>query len=746
MPGKKRQRNSRRPRGSPRQAPRQEAKAPEPAQPAPTGPLVAARFGWRNQPAVAALALALLVLASYLPAMLWGGFVWDDRMFILGEPALRDWDGLARIWFAPSEVREPFYRPLTYTTFWLDYQLWGYAPQGYHVLNVLLHAGSVLLLWRILTRLAVPGAWLIAAVFAVHPMHAESVAWAMERKDALSGLFYMACVWAWLPFLAETEGRPRPRNEARRYWLALALFAAGLLAKNMVVTLPAALLILHWWQRGGVTGRDALRLAPFFALTFAFIAFEMRLIAVATPATFDHSLLERLLIAARAIWFYVGKLALPLDLAVIYPRWDVHIGDMVGWLSLAAAAALVAALWFLRDRIGRGPLAGALFYAVTLSPTLGFFDHTYMVTSFVADRYQYLAGLGVSTVLIGTAAVLAAQLSKTWRMAATAGAAAMLLLLGTATWQQAGIYRDQATFFEHVIAHNPEALGAHVNLAQALIDERRYEEAVAAGETAVAQRPGFLHAHVNLAIALDHLGRFEEAEHHFRRAAEIAPAESAPHARLGDLLSRRGQPEAAEQHLRRALELTPGDRQVLRNLAKLLAQDKPQEALALYDRLLALGAQDAATHTARADLLFRLTRYDEAIAAWQRLLPHVPPEAAFALHISMGRAEWAKSNDADATAPHYERALAIDPQHASVLGDLASLRIGQERYQDAQALFQRAIEQAPDSATLHAGKGYALYRLGQAAAAIESLERALTLDPMLQQAHAHLALARESQR
>ena len=733
MAGKRRQRDSRRHR-------RNRADAPKPV---PRTAAVAPAQALHRRPAVLALALALLVCVSYLPAMLWGGFVWDDTTFILSEPALRTWDGLVKFWFAPSEVNEPFYRPLTYTTFWLDYQLWGYAPRGYHVVNVLLHGGSVLLLWRILARLGVPGAWLIAAVFAVHPLHAESVAWAMERKDVLSGLFYMASVWAWLPFLAEREGVGQ--GDLRRYWLALGFFAAGLLAKNMVVTLPAALVILHWWQRGRVSGPDALRLAPFFALAFAFIALDMHLVTTATPTSFDYSFIERVLIAARAVWFYVGKLALPLDLAVIYPRWDIHLGDAVAWLALAGAVGLVIALWLLRERIGRGALAGALFYAVTLSPTLGFIDHTYMLFAFVADRYQYLAGIGVSAVLVGTAAVLAARLSGHWRTTAIAGAAAMLLLLGTAMWRQAGIYRDQLTFFEHVVAKNPEAVGAHLNLAQALIDEGRYDEAVTAGEIAVAQRPDSYDAHINLAIALTHLECLDEAEGHLRQAVEIAPDESGPHANLGVLLSRRGQPDASERHLRRALELAPEDRDVLRNLAKLLTmQGRPQEALAFYDRLVAVGVQDAATHTARGDLLVGLKRYDEALAAWQRALPQASPQAAFTLHVSMGRAEWAKSADADAAARHYERALAIEAHHATTLGDLASLRIAQERYQDAQRLFQRALEQTPDDATFLAGRGYAQYRLGQTDAAIESLERAVALDPTLQQAHSHLALARRS--
>ena len=396
-------------------------------------------------------------------------------------------------------------------------------------------------------------------------------------------------------------------------------------------------------------------------------------------------------------------------------------GDPTAWLALVAAVALVALLWLLRGRIGRGPLAGALVYAVMLSPTLGYVDHTYMLFSFVADRYQYLACVGVIGVLIGAAATFAARWQAHWRIAAHGAAAAMLLAFGVLTWQQSSIYSDQLTFFQHVTEHNPQAAGAHLNLAQALIDEGRLEEAVQAGMVAVEQRPDSYDAHINLAIALGELERYDDSERHLRRAVEIAPAESEPRANLAVLLSRRNELDEAEHHLRRAIELAPRDLGQQRNLAALLVLQGGtaplEEAIALYDQLLAQGYGDFATHRAKGDILMRLGRYSEAMTAWQQALAQNPaPNVAFALHVSMGRAEWAKSSDADATAPHYERALAIAPQHASTLGDLASLRIVQERYEDAQAIFQQAIEQAPNNARFHAGRGYALYRLGQAEA------------------------------
>ena len=707
-------------------------------------------------PAVAGLALVVMTALSYLPAMLWGGFVWDDVQHIPGEPALRDLDGLWRIWFVPDETHEPHYRPLTYTSFWLEHKLWGFNPVGYHVVNVLLHAANTLLLWRILACLAVPGAWWVAAVFAVHPLHVESVAWTIERKDVLSGLFYLACVWTWAPFLKRAAalgggaGGAAPAAPAAklgwRYALALVLLTAGMLAKNMVVTLPAALVILHWWQSGRVTWRDLLLLAPFFAVAFSVVALDLRMVTTATPASFDYSLLERVLIASRALWFYVGQLAWPADLAVIYPLWEVHAGDLAAWAGLAAALALVGALWWQRGRIGRGPLAAAAFYAVTLSPTLGFVDHTYMLFSFVADRYQYLAGIGALAVVIGAAAVLINRLSMAWRRGLAGCGAAVLLLLGTLTWRQASIYSDEVTLFSHVVAHNPQAAGAHLNLAHGLIAENRMEEAEAAARIAVQQRPDSYDAHVNLAIALSHQQRLEEAERHLREAVEIAPGEAEPHANLGVLMSRLNRLDDAEASLRRALEINPGDLSVLGNLAKLLdMRGQPEASLAMYNRLIERGGRDVATYRAKGDLLSRLQRHEEALAAWQKALGENPgPSAAFSLHLSMGRAAWAMSQSPDSAAPHYERALRIDPRHPGTLADLASLRIAQQRHEEAAQLLRTAIEVTPDNATLHASLGYALYRLDRTDAAAASLERALALNPALDEARVHLALVQRS--
>ena len=569
-----------------RRAPGARAKRAAPARaggPAAAASAPAGTRWYARRETLAALALALLVAASYGPAFL-AGFVWDDEAFTEAG-AVQELSGLGHIWFSPSEIKdEGHYWPLVYTTFWLEHKLWGYAPAGYHVVNVLLHLANTLLLWHIARRLPLHGAWAVAALFAVHPLHVESVAWIIERKDLLSGLFYLTAFLAWLRFTEET----RPGRGTRHYLLALALFALGMLCKSIVVTLPAALLIWHWWKRGRVTGADLLRLAPFIAVGAAMAAADVSFYNVREPVSLDYSALERVLIASQALWFYVGKLFWPGGLAVIYPHWEVSAGDAVAWVYVAASAGVALGLWFLRRRVGRGPLAGVSFFVVTLSPVLGFVDYGYMQFSFVADRHQYLAGIGLMMVVVGGAAYGVGRLPPgLWRRGAAGAGVAVLAVLAALTWRHAEIYRDGETLFTHIIAHNPTARFAHRNLGEALTVEGRWEEALAAFRVAVEHAPDDDRDHSNVGAALIMLDRLDEAEEPFRRA----------------------------------LALNPKSVYALHNLATLeVRRQRYGEALALYRRLVEVDPRNPSAHHGVGTALFYLGRFDAALGALERAL------------------------------------------------------------------------------------------------------------------------------
>ena len=455
-----------------------------------------------------------MTAVSYFPTIQ-AGFVWDDVVFTENR-AVQEWSDIWPIWFSPGHiVNEGHYWPLTYTTFWLEHKIWGLNPAGYHVVNVLLHIVNTLLLWRILARLAVPGAWLVAAVFAVHPLHVESVAWVIERKDVLSALFYLTAILAWMRYEATRKGR--------HYLLALGLFAAGLLSKTVVVTLPLALLILRWWRRGRLNRSDLLHTVPFFVVGLVITLGDFAYYRPRESFMSDLSLIERPFLAARALWFYTTKLLWPDNLAVIYPHWDISAADPLAWGYLILAVAVPALLWRFRRQIGRGPLAGVLFFAVTLSPTLGFIDFGYMQFSYVADRFQYLAGIGVMAVVIGAAVWGARRLPERLRMAAVGTPAAVLVILSVLSWQHASLFRNDETLFRHIVSLNPRAHSAYNNLNKALLDQGRYDEALVSTRTALQHLPDDAKANFNHGLALQQSSRTTEAIEYYQRALEIDP-------------------------------------------------------------------------------------------------------------------------------------------------------------------------------------------------------------------------------
>ncbi|MDD9874906.1 MAG: tetratricopeptide repeat protein [Gammaproteobacteria bacterium] len=549
--------------------------------------------------ALAALALGLLVAVCFFPATE-AGFVWDDEIFKEAKP-VQDPFGLWQIWFSPNVIeREAHYWPVLYTTFWLEHKLWAFQPLGYHLVSLLLHLAVTLLLWRLLRRIEVPGAWLAAAVFAVHPVHVESAVWVIGRKDLLASLFYLGCVLAYLRFVE--HGR------WGRYALALALFALSLLSKAIAVTLPITLLIWHWWKSGRVTARDGLRIAPFVLLGLAIIAADLIYYRSIESRSFDYSLWERLLMAAQSLWFYAGKLVWPTDLAVIYPHWDLSPGNLLGWAAVGAGVAVVAGLWFSRHRVGRGPLAGVLFFAVTLSPVLGFVSFGYMRYSFVADRYQYLASAGIIAVLVGAMACGARHLPGKWRPGAPVAAAVLLATLGVLAWQQAGIYRDNITFYRHIVSVNPNAGHAYSNLGLAYQQEERHEEALAACRIA-------------------------------HRQAQEHPTDKSwnswIHLCLGRSSVWQGRLKEAEEHYRRAVELQP----VAVNLAFLAAflvneQGRSGDALEIFQRLVRMKPRNPDYHSGKAAALANLGRLDEALSSYDRSLELAPQQE----HVEINRA------------------------------------------------------------------------------------------------------------
>jgi tetratricopeptide (TPR) repeat protein len=531
--------------------------------------------------------LELLVLAAYLPA-LGAGFVWDDDVALTENPLIPARDGLWRIWTQPSAIpRETHYWPLFYTSFWLECRLWGFLPFGYHLTNVVLHLINTLLFWRLLRRLKVPGAWIAAAVFGLHPVHVESAAWIVARKDLLSAAFYFLAFLAWLRF--EERGRKGS------YAAALVLFACGMLSKSIVVSLPAALAACVWWRKGRIDRRDAGFLAPFFILALALalgdLAFSRR---VGAPSAFPLSFPDRLVVAGRALWFYAGKIVWPRGLVAVYPRWATDSRSVWDLLFPLSAALVAGVLWGVRRRIGRGPFAAAFLFAATLGPMLGFIDFDFMRLSFVADRFQYLASASPIALLAAGLAKSAVRLGEERGHWILTGTLCLLLpTLGSLTWRQSAFYRNSEALFRHNVEVNPDAWLAHDSLATALLQRGARAEAIKHYRQALSLYPENPTALNNLASALAEGGQSEEAIRCFREALRLEPGFPRAHFNLARTLEAQSPQAAAEAaaHYRKALAADPAWPPPLERLAWILATHPdpavrdPQLALELAQKL-----------------------------------------------------------------------------------------------------------------------------------------------------------------
>jgi len=523
---------------------------------------------------LAAGLLVGLILIVYLPSI-GNGFIWDDDAYVQHNPTLQSVHGLWQIWTEPTAT--PQYYPLVYTTFWIEYRLWSDRPLGYHVDNVLLHALGAVLLWRLLKRLKIPLPWLAAAIFAVHPINVESVAWITERKNVLSGVFYFLAFGTYLDAIKGTT------LNRRRYAAALFLFVLALFSKTVTATFPVAVLLVLWWKRGKLAWKDVVPLLPFFVVGIGLgsVTGYLERTHIGAHGVEWSSLtpIDRLLIAARAVWFYAGKLALPIRLTFIYPRWPIDPHDLRQWIYPAALATALIVLWLLRNRIGRGPLASILFFIGTLFPALGFVNVYPMRYSFVADHFQYLAGIGL--IALFSAMLVAVVRSIRLRVAVAGLVVAALAVLSI---RQQSIYKDSETLWRDTIAKNPGSWMAHANLGH------------------------FLHAQ----------GRDEQGWQEDRLALELAPNLAEPHftVAIGDAVH--GDLDGTIRECRTAIAIDPDYAPAYANLAKaLLSQNKVNEALDAANQAVKVAPGYALGHFELARVLERMGNLPQAAQEYQ---------------------------------------------------------------------------------------------------------------------------------
>jgi protein O-mannosyl-transferase len=578
-------------------------------------------------PLLVALLTGLLVLV-YWPAIC-GGFIWDDDVYVTNNPLLTSPHGWQDIWFS-AEHQSQFF-PLVFTTLRFEHALWGLNPFGYHLVNVLLHAANAVLVWLVLRRLAIPGAWIAAALFAFHPVQVESVAWVTELKNTQSTLFYLLAVLMWMSFL-----RGEPPTRWKYYSLTILFCVLALLSKTTACTLPAALLLIPWMQGERIGWQRIVQVIPFLILGVAAglvsIWWERHLGNYRQDVGQSLSLIQRALIAAHALWFYTGKLIFPVNLTFSYPHWQVDAGNPLNYILVAGCLAVAFALWFWRKALRRRVMSAVIFFVATLSPLLGFIPLYTFKYSYVADHYQYVACIG----LLALAAAGLQQIPRVFSII-------VLLVLGILTWKQAHIYQDQTTLWNDTLAKNPSSWMADDNLGTISREEGDFGKAVDYYRKAISLNPNFAQSHYNLGIVLFKTGDANEAMEEFEKAIQLDPQDPLAFYNYGTALDQSGQAGKAVAAYGEALRLKPDLTSARINLGILFSRiGKLGEAMVQFQVAVRLDPDNVEAHNNLGVVLRARGRLDDAIEQFQEAL-RLNPDSTLA-HTNLNDALSSKTN------------------------------------------------------------------------------------------------------
>jgi tetratricopeptide (TPR) repeat protein len=654
--------------------------------------------------------LAIVAGIAYLP-MLHNGFVWDDDTFLTKNPLIKAPDGLFRFWFStqPSD-----YWPVTSSTLWVEWRLWGMHAVGYHATNLLLHITEGLMLWSILRRLRVPGAYLAALLFVVHPVNVESVAWIAQRKNLTAMLFYLLSIHCFLRtrWSDPTPGRlldsvagPAPRSRVAppgdlvMYGLSLLAFILALLSKGSVAPLPVVFLGIIAWRRR-VTSRDVLKLAPFFLVTAALIAVNIWFQTHGSGEIVRQANgLERLLGAGAVVWFYLSKALLPVDLIFVYPQWHIRADDVLWWAPLLAAIVLTALLWIrLRslspvipraarnppvaadeiprcarhDRIAkreiwRGAFFAWLYFGAMLLPVMGFTDVYFMRYSLVADHYQHLAIISV----LALAAAGWAQWGADPRLKNVL-AAAVVGILAVLTWQQCGMYRDSPTLYRVTLERNPDCWMVYNNRALTEAESGQPADATRDFERALRLNPDFYEAHLNFGSVLLNTGHPAEALAQYEEALRSPGSRPVAHYSLGNALHSLGRNAEAAQEYARAVQLRPNYPDAENNLGFALeTSGHLPEAVLHYRRAIELDPDNAGANYNLGNALHTLGQGNEAIAYYEKALRLNPGNFEADNNLGIALAEASRFPEAGRA---FQESLRVNPNYAAARQNLERLQ------------------------------------------------------------------------
>ncbi len=653
-----------------------------------------------------------LCLWAYWPIFN-GKFLMDDDLLVTSNPLVKSPDGLGRIWFS-TEAAD--YWPITGTAFWLEWHLWGMNAKGYHITNVVLHILAALMVWALLRKLNVPGAYFAALLFAVHPVNVESVAWIAQLKNALAMDFFLLS----LLFYERNESQYAIRNGAENdfrpldsdpqnisfagssvhsiagwYWFSLLAFVLAMLSKGSVAIGPLLILGLAWWRKGRIAAADVLKTAPFFVIAVALTAVNLWFQTHGSGEVIRSvGFAERVAGAGGVVWFYLSKALLPIDLLFVYPPWHIEAGDLRWWIPLIAAAAVAALLWRNRNHaIGRSFLIAWSALGFALLPVLGIVDVGYMKFSLVADHYAHIALIPV-VAIVAAAWTFWRLKASTWnRKVAWAAAAGAIIAFAFAARQETNLYADAISLYQKSLEHYPDCWMLNGNLASQLLQVGRTDEALDYCKNALALNPNYVEAHNNFGILLARQGKLQQAFDEYHEALRLKPDYISAYNNLGIALEQAGQTDEAIEQYRRAASVKDAPAETFVNLGTALVNaGRDAEAIEPLERALAMHAY-----------------YPE-------------------VYINLGNALLHTGHPQEATAD-YRKAVELKPDSVEAHYNLGCVCIDSGHPREAAAEFREAIRLNPQLAESHGNYGRALAQLNQLDLAIAEFQQALQINP-----------------
>jgi tetratricopeptide (TPR) repeat protein len=680
------------------------------------------------------LGLAAAAALLYLPTLGHEFLNYDDDLYLTRNPHLQLGLSPAGLAWAFTTGFGANWFPLTWLSWLIDYAIWGLDPRGFHLTNLLLHAASTAILFGVLARMteAVGRSAFVAGVFALHPVHVESVAWAAVRKDVLSALFWMLTLWAY--------ARYAERPSWRRYLPVPLFLALGLMAKPMLVTLPFVLLLLDYWPLSRIPPlrRAIVEKLPLVALSAisSVVTYRVQQAAGAVQPVDLYPASVRVLNALLAYATYLRQAFWPSGLAVFYP----HPGEAIPRAAALGAGLLLAAITVLALRIRAQHaylFVGWFWFLGTLVPVIGLVQ---IGSQGHADRYLYLPLIGVS---IAVAWAVPDLLARRWPRAPVALGAAALVALAFTGVRQVARWRDSATLFMHALDVTRENAVAHLNLGIALADKGDHLEARRHLEQAIRIHPGSAEAHGALAEVLARQGHRDETLERFRAALRLDPGLSRVHNGFGRALLEGGEVEEAALHFREAVRLDPAYAEAHSNLGvALLRAGSFAEAVEHLREAAALDPTSAEAHNNWGVALMNRGDLDEAVHHFERAaaLGSADADGNWALALVRKGVALSEAGRFEEAAELLRRALVLDPTSAEAHNALGIALGNLGRLEEASVHFRRAVELRPDYAQAHNNWGLALAQEGRIADAVARFRVAVDLDPGYADAHNNLGV------